>query len=43
MGKFMNLQQSKPWDATERKGVMEMLEKWTKSSNWYLADVKGGV
>lgn len=43
MGKFMNLQREKPWDAAEKKVVMEMLEKWTKNSTWSLADVKGGV
>lgn len=43
LGKFMNLSRNKPWDEAEKKAVMEMLEKWTKNTSWFLAEVKGGV
>ena len=43
LDKFMNLYREKNWDSSLKKAAMELLQKWSENTTWFLTEVKGGV
>ena len=43
VGKFLNFWREKAWEADKRKVALDLKNKWSTNTTWYLTEVKGGV